>query len=176
MIINFDKYKIRDFKDTDVKSLVKYANNKSVSKFLRDSFPYPYNEKNALQWINFIQHSKSEYAFAIASNIEVIGSIGIVPDRDVHRFNAEIGFWLGEPFWNKGIISKALKVFTKYVFSEFDFNKLTANVFEGNDASKIVLEKTGFRLEGTLRKSVFKANSFYDLYIYGLLKEDFQYD
>ena len=173
MLINFDNYHIRDFKDSDSKSVAKYANNYSVSKFLRDSFPYPYKEENAAEWINFIRHSESDISFAITNNVEVIGAIGIVPKKDVHRFMAEIGFWLGEPFWNKGIISKALKPFCNYIFNEHSFTKLTANVFQGNDASKRVLEKAGFNLEGTLSKSVFKENNFYDLYIYGLLKEEF---
>ena len=100
----------------------------------------------------------------------------LVPDHDVYRFSAEVGFWIGETFWNKGIISKALKVFCNYIFLEYSFIKLSANVFEGNEASKRVLEKTGFILEGTQRKKVYKDNKFFDQYIYGLLKEDFIYD
>ena len=174
MKLSFDKYSIRSFEDNDSVSIVKNANNKEVSKYMRDSFPYPYTKENAVQWIDFVKKNYSSLFFAIADQTELIGGIGAMPQTDVHRFSAEVGFWLGQSHWNKGIITKALPVFCNYLFSKFDFNRLTANVFEGNDASQKVLEKNGFVLEGKLRKSVFKENKFVDHYIYGLLKEDFK--
>ncbi len=172
--LQFDKYQIRQYQLTDVEDLVKYGNNYSVSKFLRDTFPYPYTKENAVQWIEFVKSNNSTLSFVIATDQELIGGIGAIPHIDVHRFVAEVGFWLGEPFWNKGIITKALKIFCNYLFTNYNFNRLTANVFEGNDASIRVLEKTGFVLEGIQRKNVFKENKFVDHYIYGLLKEDFK--
>ena len=173
MIIQFENIRIREFQLADLKSLVKYANNYKISKYMRDSFPYPYTETNALNWIELTKANNSTLSFAIANEVEVIGGIGAFPQNDVHRFSAEVGFWIGEPFWNQGIISKSLRAFCNYLFSNYEFNRLFANVFEGNDASKRVLEKTGFVIEGTLRKSVTKENKFVDQYIYGLLKEDF---
>lgn len=173
MRIVFDKYQIRNLTLDDVESLVKYANDYNVWINLRDSFPYPYTKNNAEQWINFVINNKSLLYFAIADDKELIGGIGAVPFDDVHRFCAEIGFWLGKPFWNLGITTKALKLFCKYLFDSYNFNRLTANVFEGNEASKKVLEKNGFVLEGRQRKNVFKENKFIDQYIYGLLKEEF---
>ena len=172
--LRFEKYQIREFLANDVEAIVKNANNREVSKYMRDSFPYPYTKDNAVQWIDFVKKNYSSLFFAIANENELIGGIGAVPQTDVHRFSAEVGFWLGQSHWNKGIITKALPVFCNYLFSKFDFNRLTANVFEGNDASQKVLEKNGFVLEGKLRKSVFKENKFVDHYIYGLLKEDFK--
>ncbi len=174
MKILFDKYCIRSFEDNDVEAIVKHANNFQVSKYMRDSFPYPYTKDNAVQWINFVKKNYSTLFFALANETELIGGIGAVPQTDVHRFSAEVGFWLGKSHWNKGIITLALPVFCNYLFTKFDFNRLTANVFEGNEASKKVLEKNGFVLEGTLRKNVFKENKFVDHYTYGLLKEDFK--
>lgn len=173
MNIAFDKYLIRDLTIEDVDSLVKYANDYDVFINLRDSFPFPYTKNNAEQWINFVINNKSLLYFAIADQKELIGGIGAVPFDDVHRFSAEVGFWLGKPFWNLGIATKALSVFCKYLFDSYNFNRLTANVFEGNEASRKVLEKNGFVLEGRQRKSVFKENKFIDHYIYGLLKEEF---
>jgi RimJ/RimL family protein N-acetyltransferase len=175
MKIIFDNYQIRDYAREDVDSLVKYANNQNVSKFLRDSFPFPYTKNDAEKWIDFVIKNPGSLFFAIADSEELIGAIGAVPFDDVHRYSAEIGFWLGEPFWEKGIISKALNYFCNFLFSNYDFNRLTANVFEGNEASKKVLEKNGFVLEGTLKNSVFKENRFLDFHIYGLLKEQFHY-
>jgi len=172
--LRFEKYQIREFLANDVEAIVKNANNREVSKYMRDSFPYPYTKDNAVQRIDFVKKNYSSLFFAIADENELIGGIGAVPQTDVHRFSAEVGFWLGQSHWNKGIITKALPVFCNYLFSKFDFNRLTANVFEGNDASQKVLEKNGFVLEGKLRKSVFKENKFVDHYIYGLLKEDFK--
>jgi [ribosomal protein S5]-alanine N-acetyltransferase len=173
MILQIDNIKIREFQLADIKSLVKYANNFKVSKYMRDSFPFPYTETNAINWIEFAKVNSSTLSYAIANEAELIGGIGAFPQSDVHRFSAEVGFWIGEPFWNQGIISKSLKEFCKYLFSNYEFNRLFANVFEGNHASKRVLEKAGFVLEGTHRKSVFKESKFVDHYIYGLLKEDF---
>ena len=174
MNLRFGKYRIREIQNNDVEALIKYANNYAVSRFLRDAFPYPYTKDNAVQWIEHIKRNNLTLTFAIANEMELVGGIGAIPYDDVHRYSAEIGFWIGEPFWNKGIISNALKTFCKYIFSNYNFNRLTANVFEGNKASVRVLEKTGFVLEGTNRKSVFKENKFVDHYTYGLLKEDFK--
>ncbi len=172
--LRFEQYQIREFIANDVEAIVNNANNFRVSKYMRDSFPYPYTKENAVHWIEFVKKNYSTLFFAIANETELIGGIGAVPQTDVHRFSAEVGFWLGQSHWNKRIITKALPVFCNYLFSKFDFNRLTANVFEGNEASQRVLEKTGFVLEGKLHKSVFKENKFVDHYIYGLLKEDFK--
>jgi len=172
--LRFEIYQIREFLANDVEAIVKNANNREVSKYMRDSFPYPYSKDNAVQWIDFVKKNYSSLFFAIADENELIGGIGALPQTDVHRFSAEVGFWLGQSYWNKGIITKAVPVFCNYLFTKFDFNRLTANVFEGNEASQKVLEKTGFILEGKLRKSVFKENKFVDHYIYGLLKKDFK--
>ena len=174
MTLQFRSFQIREFQSNDVEALVKYANNYAVSKFMRDSFPYPYTKENAVKWINYVKINYSKLFFAIANENELIGGIGAVLQTDVHRFSAEVGFWLGQFYWNKGILSKALPLFCNYLFTNYDFNRITANVFEGNEASKRVLEKAGFVLEGTQRKSVFKENKFVDHYIYGLLKEDFK--
>lgn len=173
MNIPFGDFQIREFQQTDITALVKYANNYNVSKFMRDAFPYPYTLDNAIQWIDNIKKNNLFLSLAIANKDELIGGIGAIPNNDVHRYSAEVGFWLGEPFWNKGIVSTALNTFCKYLFTNYNFNRLTANVFEGNEASRKVLEKAYFVLEGTQRKSVFKENKFVNHYIYGLLKEDF---
>ena len=174
MKILFDNYCIRSFEENDVDSIVKYANNIEVSRYLRDSFPYPYSRENAIQWVSFVKNNYSTLFFAIANDKELIGGISAVPQPDVHRFSAEVGFWIGQLFWNKGIMTKAIPAFCNYLFTKFNFNRLTSNVFDGNEASKKVLSRSGFILEGVLRKSVYKNDKFVDQFIYGLLKEDFQ--
>lgn len=173
MKLQFENYCIRNFNFDDINSLVKYANNKLIVKYLRDGFPHPYTEQDAEKWISFVTNNPNNYSYAIANEIELIGGIGAILNSDVNRFTAEIGYWIGEPFWNKGIVTKALKTFCNYLFTEDQFNHLTASVFQGNEASMRVVKKAGFKLEGTLRKNVFKENIFLDQYIYGLLKEEF---
>lgn len=176
MKIEFDKYCIRNFKLKDVESLSKYANNINVSRYLRDTFPFPYTKEDAEKWINFLNDNPDVLAFAIADKQEVIGGIGAIPNHDTNRFSVEIGYWLGEPFWNRGITTKAVKAFCNYLFTNFDFNHITASIYEGNDSSICVIQNAGFLLEGILRKHVFKGDKFLDQYIYGILKEEWLLD
>jgi RimJ/RimL family protein N-acetyltransferase len=171
--IDFQNYCIRSFLKNDANSLCKYANNYKIAKNLKNEFPSPYTIKHAEDWIAFNITQQPENNFAIANDNEVIGAIGVKFKDDISICNPEIGYWLGEPFWGKGIAANAVRFFCNYLFNNFNFNRLTANVFENNESSKKVLEKSGFVLEGIERKAVFKENSFLDLYIYGLLKEDF---
>lgn len=167
-----DKYFIRKFIPSDADSLSMYANNYNVYKWLKDSFPYPYTIKDAKNWIEFSDSVPDGLHYAIANEKEAIGGIGVKFKEDVYRYSPEIGYWLGEPFWGKGIATEAVKAFVNFLFTNFDFRSLTANVFEGNPASGKVLEKAGFKLDGMTRKAVYKENKFLDLYIYSILKEE----
>jgi len=172
MLIDLGEYYIRSYEKSDKDTLVKYANNYNVSKNLRDSFPYPYTEKDANRWIGLVFGQTPELNFAIADKNELIGAIGIMLQPDVYRFSAEIGYWLAEPFWGKGIATQAVKKMTEFAFNHFNFNRLFAGVFEGNESSLRVLEKAGYKLEGKSRKSVYKENKFRDQLMYSILKEE----
>ena len=171
--LNFKNYCIRSFQKDDIDSLSNYANNYKIAKYLKPGFPFPYTKKHAEEWIAITSTQQPELNFAIANSEEVIGAIGAKFKDDMSIYNPEIGYWLGEPFWGKGIATTAVITFCNYLFNNFNFNRLTANVFTGNEASKKILEKSGFVLERIERKAVYKENKFLDLYIYGLLKEDF---
>lgn len=166
------RYLVRSFKPTDKYSLVKYADNYNVFKTLRDRFPHPYTEEDADEWLRSVCYQNTEYAFAIANESELIGCIGLDPQQDVNRFSVEIGYWLAEPFWGKGIITKVLKIMVEYTFRNFTYNRIFAGVFENNKASEKVLRNAGFKLEAKLKKAVFKEGKFLDQYIYSLLRED----
>ncbi len=172
MKIQLGIYQIRSYEINDQIALIKYANNDKISKNLRDSFPYPYTEKEALAWITAATNQNPELNFAIANSDELIGGIGLMFQPDVYRFSAEIGYWLAEPFWGKGIASLTLVALSKYAFEQYQLNRIFAGVFQGNRASMRVLEKSGFKLEGRLRKSVYKENRFKDQLMYSILKED----
>lgn len=172
MKIQFSDYSIRSYKLSDAKSIAKYANNYSIYKNLRDHFPYPYTEQHAKDWLRFVLSQIPETNFAIATGDELIGAIGFDIQKDVHRYSAEMGYWLAEPYWGKGIVTSALKLMTNYAFSNFELNRIFAGVFEGNTASMNVLEKAGYSLEAKHRKAVFKEGVFLDFYIYSILKDE----
>jgi RimJ/RimL family protein N-acetyltransferase len=172
MKIQFGEYFIRSFKLSDVKSMAKYANNYNIYKRLRDHFPNPYTEKEAKEWLKYVLSQVPETNFAIATNEELIGSIGFTFQQDVNRYSAEIGYWLAEPFWGKGIANEALSKLTRFAFSKFELNRIFAGVFEGNTASIRVLEKAGYKFEARHRKAVFKEGIFLDYFVYSVLKEE----
>lgn len=167
-----DQYLIRDFQLDDVNALVKYANNYNIFRWVKDNFPYPYSIRDAEQWITVSRNTNDGLNYAIANQRELIGGIGVKFKEDVYRYSWELGYWLGEPFWGKGIATEAVKVFTKYLFSHYNIRSITANVYEGNKASMKVLKKAGFKLDGVIRKAVFKEKIFWDLYVYSILREE----
>ncbi|MFN3871416.1 MAG: GNAT family N-acetyltransferase [Ignavibacterium sp.] len=174
MLIKFlnDQYLIRDFQLDDVDALVKYANNYNIFRWVKDNFPYPYSIRDAEQLITVSRNTNDGLNYAIANQKELIGGIGVKFKEDVYRYSWELGYWLGEPFWGKGIATEAVKVFTKYLFSHYNIRSITANVYEGNKASMKVLTKAGFKLDGVIRKAVFKEKLFWDLYVYSILREE----
>jgi RimJ/RimL family protein N-acetyltransferase len=153
----------------DKERLAKLANNKKIWMNVRDMFPHPYTVSDAERFIESTTQQDPQSTFAIRYNLKLSGVIGLVLQEDVYRFSAELGYWIGEPFWNKGIATHAVQLMVQYAFEELKLLKVFAGVFEGNEASKRVLEKCGFELEGIARKAVFKNNVLIDEYRYGLV-------
>lgn len=166
----FGEYAIRDLRMDDASSLARYANNRKIWSNLRDAFPHPYTSDDAAVYIDGALQMKPRTAFAIASKSEAIGSIGLMPGQDVHRFTAELGYWLAEPFWGKGIMTKAVKALSEYALNELDFCRIYSEPYTTNLASARVLEKSGFVLEGILRSSVFKDKRILDQYLFAKVK------
>ena len=171
-MINLDNVILRNWQIKDVKSLAKNANNKKIHDMLRDSFPYPYTEMAAKQWIGIVENENPATNFAIEYKGLAIGGIGIIKQTDIFRKSAEIGYWLGEKYWNKGIATISLKAMIEYSFKTFDINRLFAHIFESNVASIRVMSKCGFREEARLKDTVIKNNKIQDCLIYSLLKTD----
>ena len=146
---------MRPWRRTDAASLVRHANNFNVAKNLRDRFPHPYTEKDAKA---FLKHAAAGDLcnLAIECGGEAVGAVGFVPGRDIERFSAEIGYWLGEEFWGRGITTDALSLVTDYVFRELNFLRLFALPFADNPGSVRVLEKAGYVREAVLRASSVK--------------------
>jgi len=171
MLIQLGQWQIRSWQPGDEASLVKYANNRNISINMRDSFPHPYTVENARDWIKLASGQAPETNFAIAGPDEAIGGIGLRLGEDVFRRSAEIGYWLGEPFWGMGIATMAVIAVTGFAFSEFDLDRIHAHVFEWNPASARVLEKAGYCLEGRLRKSITKDGKTIDRFLYAKIRE-----
>ena len=172
MKIDLGKCFIRSYQHFDKSALVKYADNYKIFCRLKDNFPHPYTEEDAEEWLGMACNQNPEMNFAIANETELIGAIGLQLQYDVSRFSAEIGYWIAEPFWRQGIAASALIAMTDYAFKHYEFNRLFAGVFEGNDASVKVLAKAGYKLEGKLRKAVYKEGDFLDEHIYSILREE----
>lgn len=162
---------LREFRDTDAGQLAALCNNKKIWDNVRDYLPFPYSESNANEFIRCCQGENPRTTFAIAYNGQFAGTIGLVPQLDVYRLTAEIGYWLGEPFWGKGITTRAVKLMVDYGFNTLKLVRIFTGVFGFNKASQRVLEKAGFTLECIAEKAVFKNNTIVSEYRYAILND-----
>jgi len=169
--IEIGDWQVRSYRIDDAPSLARHANNRNISRNMRDTFPYPYTLSDAHDWISLVMQQSPEANFAIASADEVIGGIGLMFRDDIHRRSAEIGYWLGEPFWGQGIATAALRAVTDHAFANYDLARLEAFVFEWNPASMRVLEKVGYVLEGNLRRSITKDGQTIDAFLFARVLE-----
>lgn len=161
---------VRSWKRGDDASLIRYADNRKVWINLRDRFPHPYRRSDARAWLAHVVGQRPETNFAIDVAGEAIGGIGYHLQEDVHRRSAEIGYWLGEPFWGKGIATQAVRALTAHAFRTHDLARIYASVFEWNPASARVLEKAGYTIEGRLRQSVIKDGRTIDQFLYAIVR------
>ena len=163
---------LRTWQAADGPALVRYANNRKIWLNLRDIFPHPYTSEEAHRWLARCAGATGEPAdLAIEFAREAIGGVGLQFFTDVHRLTAEIGYWLGEPFWGRGFATLAVKAVTDYGFATFDLHRVQATVFEWNPASARVLEKAGYTFEGRLRGSIVKHGRIGDALLYGRLRQ-----
>ena len=161
---------VRSWEWRDRDAIVRHANNRKVSINLRDRFPYPYTISDARTWLEMVVGHEPLTNFAIDVAGEAVGGIGFTLQPDVGYRSAEIGYWLGEDFWGRGITTEALIAVSDYAFSRFELCRLYAHVFEGNDASARVLEKAGYAFEGRMRKSVTKEGKTIDQLMYAMIR------
>jgi RimJ/RimL family protein N-acetyltransferase len=170
MELKLENCTIRNFIEGDEPSLVRHANNRNIWRNLRDRFPHPYVLDDAIWWVRFANSTTPITNFAIAVDGEAVGGIGLILRDDVYRRSAEIGYWLGEEFWGRGIVSSAVQAVTEYGFEKFDLCRIFAEVFEWNPASMRILEKAGYQFEGRLRKAVIKDRQIIDACIYAIVR------
>lgn len=173
MIMNKCSFRLRSWQMSDVSPLAHYLNNKKIWDNCRDRLPYLYTEKDARTFIDYAINRQESGEYCIEINDEAVGNISFIRGTDVERFNAEVGYWLAEPFWNRNIMSKALHKALQLYLAQTDVIRIFANVYEDNIASMHVLEKTGFRKVSILRKACFKNSRFVNVHYFELLKEEF---
>jgi len=165
-------FELREWQLFDAVSIAEHANNINIWNHVRDYFPHPYSEENGKQFIeSVLGKPKPAVDLAIVVHGKAIGGIGIVPQKDVERISAEIGYWLGETYWNKGIMTEAIKQMVAYAFSHFPLQKIFAPVFDFNIVSQKVLQKAGFELEAILKHAAIKNDKIIDLHYYSVIKQ-----
>ena len=165
------EFKLRPWSITDLISLVNYANNFNVAKNMTNQFEHPYAAKKGEHFIKTVSSDDPLKIFAIEVNGEAVGGIGIHPQSDIQCKNAELGYWLAEPFWNKAIISRAIPLMVTYGFKTWDIERIFARPFGTNKASQKVLEKAGFMLEAHLKSTLYKNGEYIDELIYGIRRD-----
>lgn len=157
---------IRPWQKEDQSILAEYFNNILIWNNMRDYIPHPYTEEHAEKFINAQAGIDPVLNFAILSDGEICGGIGILLKDDIYRMNVELAYWVAEPFWGKGIATEAVRLMTEYTFETFAINRIVAEVFEYNRPSMRVLEKNGYYLQTVSRKGVLKNEYLIDNYIW----------
>jgi RimJ/RimL family protein N-acetyltransferase len=168
-----DTVSIRQWQTEDAPALSKAIDNKAVQDNLRDGIPFPYTEKDGAEFIASMISAEqdSTFAFAVIFKNTVIGSIGAFRQANIHRRTAEMGYYIAEEHWGKGITTQAVQLLCDFVFENTDIIRIYAEPFSYNNASCRVLEKAGFICEGTLRSNAVKNGNVIDMMLYAFIKE-----
>jgi RimJ/RimL family protein N-acetyltransferase len=174
MLLPFPGGVLRWWRSDDAPALARHADNRKVWANLRDRFPSPYTIEDADAWVRHCTREVPATNFVIDIGGEAVGGIGLVLRSDVERVDAEIGYWLGEAYWNRGVATGAVQAFAPWALQRFHLARLHALVFDFNAASARVLEKAGFTFEGRLRHSAFKDGRLIDQLLYARVWEGWQ--
>ena len=166
--------RIRRWKLSDAKDLSAILSSGRIQQGLRDGVPYPYTEQDAVRYISAVLSADTDRIFALAITVDgkVAGSIEAVRQRDVHRLTAELGYYIAEEHWGKGLVTEAVEQICGYIFDNTDILRIYAEPFAFNSASCRVLEKAGFQYEGTLRSNAVKNGEVTDMKMYSILRPE----
>lgn len=167
-------FTLRPWREEDAAAIVPYADDPLVAQNLRDAFPNPYTLADARGFISSCieREGRGQLCRAIVVDGKAVGSIALILGNDVYRKSAEVGYWLGRPFWRQGIMTAAVREMCALGFRTWDIVRIHGSPYARNAGSRGVLEKAGFALEGIQRKSVFKNGEFLDSCIYARLREE----
>ena len=155
---------LREIKIEDTAFIVEQLNKLDVIEYLTSRIPYPYIEKDAYEWIAGL--NENNIIWAVEFNGVMAGIIGVNQGEFEYKYNGEIGYWLSQEVWGKGLATKAIQEMTNYIFNQTEMLRLSANVFSPNKASMIALEKNGYELEAIHKKSAHKHDKFFNMHLY----------
>lgn len=172
MRIECGPFVIRPWLSSDLESLVRQANNRNIWLRLRDTFPHPYTTADGQWWLDHAMSQQPARNFAIEVDGSAVGAIGYEVGKDIESCQAEVGYWLGEPYWGRGIATKAIVALTEHAFTTTELIRLFATPFCDNLASRRALVKAGWQLEGTLRHSAIKDGKVMDRALYVKLRNN----
>lgn len=166
---------LRAFEPDDAQAVQQLANNPAIASNTR-SLPYPYNEKMARDWINshrekFMAGEQINFAITHLEEAYFIGAIGLQLQMEHKR--AELGYWLGEPYWNNGYCTEAAQATIRFGFEHLNLNRIYAQTFKDNKASERILQKAGMQYEGYLRQHIRKMDQYEDVIMYAILRSEF---
>ncbi len=172
MMIQTKRLVLRPWTIQDLNDLLAIANNRNIAMNMRDRFPHPYTREAGEEFLKLFGGEKTpQEIMCVTLNEKPIGSCGVFQKDDVYHKNAEIGYYIGEPYWGNGYATEAAEAIITHGFNSLPIERVCASVFSGNDASKKVLEKLGFNYDGVFRNSVFKFGEFRDEYHYSVMRE-----
>jgi len=159
---------INDFSPKEIQCL---ANNYNIKKNLRDSFPFPYSIEDATSFLDLVSTGQLGHVFGVVSDNSFIGIGSLILQNNEHRFNAEIGYWIGEPYWGRGYATEAVNLLVQFAFGKLAITRVYAYVYGFNNASMRVLEKAGFHKEAVLRSSIVKEGTCYSEHLYSIINQ-----
>jgi RimJ/RimL family protein N-acetyltransferase len=170
MLLELGDIKVRSWRKDDLRSLVHHANNAKIAANLRDQFPHPYTRRDGIDFLEYAQTQEPESSFAIEFGEEAVGGVGFLMGRDIARISAEMGYWLSEELWGRGIASRAVEAMSDWAFDNYKLTRVYAMAFAHNAASIRVLEKAGFEREGVLRRSAIKNGVILDQILFAKVR------
>ena len=170
MLLDLSDLRVRSWRRNDLDALLRHANNPKIAANMRDQFPYPYTRRDALDYLNYIREQDVPTSFAVEYEGEAIGGIGFKIGVDIARLSLEVGYWLAEPYWGRGLTTRAVTAACDWAFDHYRVVRIFATAFSHNVASMRVLEKAGFEREGVLRRSAIKNGEILDQVMYAKVR------
>ncbi|MEW6355103.1 MAG: GNAT family N-acetyltransferase [Planctomycetota bacterium] len=166
---------LRPFRPEDAGDVQRLAGDRAIADTTQN-IPHPYEDGMAEEWIAkhqaiFDGGTGVTFAITLKSTSELIGAISLMGIIRGHR--AELGYWIGRPYWRQGYCTEAARAVVRYGFEELDLNRIHATHFSRNPASGRVMQKLGMTHEGRRRQHVLKWGRFEDLELYGMLREEY---
>jgi RimJ/RimL family protein N-acetyltransferase len=170
MLLELGDMKVRSWHRDDLKALLRHANNPKIAANLRDQFPHPYTRSDGIDYLEYAQTQEPQCSFAIEYSGEAVGGVGFQIGRDIARISAEMGYWLSEEYWGRGIATRAVTAMSDWAFDNYKLTRVFAMAFAHNAASIRVLEKSGFEREGVMRRSAIKQGEVLDQILFAKVR------